>query len=946
MFSPSKPYDAFRPDRPPSRPRLQLFGSHQAAPSESKASEREERPLTEIDTPQGVTDRSEAETSAASSRSLRLGRKQTDRDSDSDSDSGGGQSNSSSSSPPGSGAIRPRQPRTVPATTRVPGGQATALASARAAPSDLQDREPARLQRHPFSPAKALRDARRPKLVTGELAFLKELDNAIIKRGKEMGQGKLFFADSVPVDSVLNLIANLRTARHSYELNGHLARLFVACYNTPRVGFSVLRKSFLMFLNKGNPTATHYTTMMGAYAREGRIGEALKLFLTMQNRGVRRDRVTYNLLITMLGVSARDIKGARALLRQMKSEHVSPDVITYTTLINAYGRVGNSVAALEMFDAMVADGIQPNAVSFTALIDAMARDTDRTDGAQRALDLLGKMRERHLAVSTPTYNCLLSAFGRRGDVEGMNRIVHSMNADRVRLNQESFKQLFHGHARAGAAAEVVRMWSALENTRLPVDFHHFYKFLDAFMLAQTVPAPPGQGAVSVEERNRVFEMGLRAGHLRPLKDGVLDLRGYGLEGVKLPLMYYFNKVDALLRQGGASLELLDQVLPKKGWIVILGVPKLLSLPVLTFRNLQEDDEEEMQEVDAPSNARQRQGPLDDLLDEAEAELAQAKKGERGRKKEAAGGEQDDDDLDVDMDEELQLDPDEVDGKSVGKLTRRQRNFWIRAQRNFVPSAQVRQDQEEAKVWRRTEMVRISKAAGDAQGELKSRRQAVLEFLRVFRKPFEWADIATNDGMIVLPRTPLLQALKFRRPQSFPFEFHFPPDDSLFRTEKRRRLRKSERRTDNEAEAEAEAEGEEESEVDVPVSEQLKFKAFVADLDRLRQELKEVDVAALSKSVVEEPESDFDADELDLRVTSRPGHRRQRSRASASAAASRSRSPSPKASPGPPSRERHLKQNFSADSPRSTRKQLHRRADLSDDGHLLSSRHATSSPLSH
>ena len=52
---------------------------------------------------------------------------------------------------------------------------------------------------------------------------------------------------------------------------------------------------------------------------------------------------------------------------------IKPEVRTYNTIINACNRSGQPEAAMQVYERMVADGMQPSATTYTALISAYGK---------------------------------------------------------------------------------------------------------------------------------------------------------------------------------------------------------------------------------------------------------------------------------------------------------------------------------------------------------------------------------------------------------------------------------------------------------------------------------------------------------------------------------------------------------------------------------------------
>merc|ERR1719473_2329125 len=87
------------------------------------------------------------------------------------------------------------------------------------------------------------------------------------------------------------------------------------------------------------------------------------------------------------------------VLRQWKLKRPA-NTIMYSCLIKGFTNQQKVDRTLELFEEMVADGIQPNSVTFNALIDAQARD-----GAMDKVQmLLEKMEQSHIKLDLVTYS--------------------------------------------------------------------------------------------------------------------------------------------------------------------------------------------------------------------------------------------------------------------------------------------------------------------------------------------------------------------------------------------------------------------------------------------------------------------------------------------------------------------------------------------------------------
>ena len=95
------------------------------------------------------------------------------------------------------------------------------------------------------------------------------------------------------------------------------------------------------------PDIVTYTTAMRAYIRNQKIGKALMLFETMQDKGMHIDVYAYACAID---ACAKGNKWKKALdyLDEMRRKEIEPNAIVYSAAINACENGGKWERALEL----------------------------------------------------------------------------------------------------------------------------------------------------------------------------------------------------------------------------------------------------------------------------------------------------------------------------------------------------------------------------------------------------------------------------------------------------------------------------------------------------------------------------------------------------------------------------------------------------------------------
>jgi pentatricopeptide repeat protein len=121
------------------------------------------------------------------------------------------------------------------------------------------------------------------------------------------------------------------------------------------------------------------------------------------------------------GQRERAVSRAEALFREMKEEqNISPDVYSYTSLLNVYGRSGRSRKAhafledcLREYDRTTDPRMKPTVVTFTAILNAWSKATNAPEASERAHELLHRMKDEYgIEPNAFSYSSVLDAYSR------------------------------------------------------------------------------------------------------------------------------------------------------------------------------------------------------------------------------------------------------------------------------------------------------------------------------------------------------------------------------------------------------------------------------------------------------------------------------------------------------------------------------------------------------
>ncbi|PWY97107.1 hypothetical protein BCV70DRAFT_203160 [Testicularia cyperi] len=161
------------------------------------------------------------------------------------------------------------------------------------------------------------------------------------------------------------------------------------------------------------PDEQMYTTMINILFRERKADEAMGLFSEMISRSDRHGgklqlpAETYNAIINGLCVNGQHSR-AQTLLEGMRKDGPPPTIGTINTFLRAHARVGDlqSLAtALRMIGEL---GLTPDVVTFTTTLDALLRKGGQS-GSDSVVKCLNIMEEMGVKANAVTYTAMIKA---------------------------------------------------------------------------------------------------------------------------------------------------------------------------------------------------------------------------------------------------------------------------------------------------------------------------------------------------------------------------------------------------------------------------------------------------------------------------------------------------------------------------------------------------------
>jgi pentatricopeptide repeat protein len=205
----------------------------------------------------------------------------------------------------------------------------------------------------------------------------------------------------------------------------------------------------------GTPDAHTWTTLISCFVRH-KPSEAEKLLRQLEENGAAVPVSAYNAMLSGYAHTG-NVRAATNLLAKLEaSNESSPDIVSYNTVLSAYGRLktANATQQAETFFRRILEqkGITANVATYGAMMKCWSKSSD-ADAADRVEAILRGMKDTGPAPNTACYNIVLSAWGNQAALRGRNdsyaldrmiQVFEEMaTGDTVRPDDNTFRALMH-----------------------------------------------------------------------------------------------------------------------------------------------------------------------------------------------------------------------------------------------------------------------------------------------------------------------------------------------------------------------------------------------------------------------------------------------------------------------------------------------------------------------
>lgn len=160
----------------------------------------------------------------------------------------------------------------------------------------------------------------------------------------------------------------------------------------------------------------------------------------------------------------------------MEEFGVKPDVITFSTIMNAWSAAGYMIKCREIFDDMVEAGIKPDAHAYSIL----AKGYVRAQEPEKAEELLDAMERSGVRPNVVIFTTVISGWCSSGSMDFAMRVFGKMIESGISPNLKTFETIIGGYAEAKKPWKAEEMFQLMEGFNVQPEKRTFLLVAEAW----------------------------------------------------------------------------------------------------------------------------------------------------------------------------------------------------------------------------------------------------------------------------------------------------------------------------------------------------------------------------------------------------------------------------------------------------------------------------------
>lgn len=259
--------------------------------------------------------------------------------------------------------------------------------------------------------------------------------------------------------SVLDAMDKQKDVTPDIHLFRDMLRLYQRCDKQDK-----LAELYYKLLKSGLPWDQEmYNCVINCCARALPVDEISRLFDEMLQRGFIPNTITLNVMLYLYGKSKLFKKARKLLLMAQKWGLV--DVISYNTLIAAYGKNKDLTRMSSTVKLMQFKGFSVSLEAYNCMLDAYGKERQM----ENFQSVLQKMKESHCSSDHYTYNIMINIYGEQGWIDEVADVLTALKESGLKPDLYSYNTLIKAYGIAQMVEEAVDLIKEMRQNGIEPD---------------------------------------------------------------------------------------------------------------------------------------------------------------------------------------------------------------------------------------------------------------------------------------------------------------------------------------------------------------------------------------------------------------------------------------------------------------------------------------------
>ncbi|XP_020701201.1 pentatricopeptide repeat-containing protein At4g30825, chloroplastic [Dendrobium catenatum] len=206
-----------------------------------------------------------------------------------------------------------------------------------------------------------------------------------------------------------------------------------------------------------------YICVINCCGRALPIDEVSRLFDEMLQSGYACNTITFNVMLDIYG-KAGVLRKARRVFSMARKQGMA-DVITYNTIIAAYGQSKDFKSMRSIAHRMETSGFPVSLEAYNCMLDAYGKENLMEEFS----DILRKIKKASCSSDHYTYNIMMNIYGKKGWIEEVSQVLAELRRHGLEPDLYSYNTLIKAYGVAGMVEEAVNVVQEMRNKGVEPD---------------------------------------------------------------------------------------------------------------------------------------------------------------------------------------------------------------------------------------------------------------------------------------------------------------------------------------------------------------------------------------------------------------------------------------------------------------------------------------------